>query len=131
MKAIEYRGGEAVDEVLVWLDLWVSAHVWGDTDEHGRCLWLNFRLLEHESQDEVEVWYPQSQIVRPSQAPTREARAAGDEIANGFIKWDGCHEIQMDHHMCSAGQFRNASESFLRLLRWARDEHGFESLEEA
>lgn len=119
-----------LDEVIVWTDLWVSVHVWAqpfsDLREIG---WINFRLLEHESQGDVPL-YPTSPRSRGGRG-IADARAAGDDIATGFLKWDGCMEMQLDHHFCGARNVWQVTEAIRRLLVWARETYGFEKLEGA
>lgn len=122
----DYVAGHAypVDE-LVLLD-WLTLHFYGETEADGRCLWLNFRLLEVMQLDDQPL-YAAEEHVRPG-VLTKDARAAY-AFASGFIKWDGCCEIEMDHHMCGVHDARQVTAALLHVFSYAAEQHGFESCE--
>lgn len=135
-EGFQYSAASAysVDEVLAWPDIWFTAHVWAAPEHADRVSWLNFRLIPHESQGgdgpEPAPFYPTETECSPSRdGGTMDARAAKDWMADGFLKWDGCMEIGMDHHFCGAWNVRQFTEALSRLLKWAGKAHGFEDCE--
>jgi hypothetical protein len=132
---VEYAPTEKVyvlDELLVWPDLRVTAHVfaepWNDIREVG---WINFRLIEWESSDlEGEnPLYPTSPKVRGAKWAQSADAMVADNFAEGFLRWDGCMEIQVDHHMCGVLMYQKVATAILRLFLWAGQAHGFEKCE--
>lgn len=124
----------ALDDLLVWPDLWVTAHVWAEGNEQPpgfrQITWINFRLIEWEAEEDGPA-YPGSPGIRGAKwAQSKDARVA-EAFAEGFLKWDGCMEIQMDHHMCGVFVFQQAATAILRLFLWAGEQHGFEECEMA
>lgn len=123
-----------VDDLLVWPDLWVTAHVFSSKlmNSQDRVSWLDFRLIEIESfgmDNETILYetplYPSTSIRRPS-PPQLNARDAGDLIADGYLKWDGCMQLDLSHHTCTLQQWKNVAEAVCRMQLWAKDTLGFE-----
>lgn len=122
-----------IDEVLVWTDIWATAHLWAETNEDGSARWLNFKLVEHQSQpldDSTDsgIDYPLDEHTRPGHTTT-DPRASVDHFAEGHIKWDGCMEVAIDRHCCGSRVWRQSVEAMNRVIAFARDELGFEELE--
>lgn len=127
----------ALDELLIYSDIWITVHVWaeGQPNAHG-ITWINFRLIEHEShtfpEDNNEIRYPSQSLSRPSpDSGTTDARRCGDEIGSGFIKWDGCQELEIDHHCCGVRNFIQIATAMLRLNNYVAGTFGFENCSNA
>ncbi len=118
-----------LDEALVWDDLWVSAHVWAEPWTGDREVgWINFRLVEWDAEGDGPLYPTDPNVRGAARAQSPEIRDA-DPLAEGFLKWDGCMEIDMDHHMCGIRNYQKVATAILRLFLWAGTEHGFENCE--
>lgn len=106
----------------------MALHFYGEATPDDDCThWLNFRIVEWAQVDDAGPLYPLEEHVRPGET-TRDARAAV-HFASGFIKWDGCCEVQMDHHMCGISGARLVVAALLHVFAYAAERHGFEDCE--
>lgn len=89
-------------------DEYVVAGCWLSASE----TWCDFKLFEVAAWDNernVLGWAKESQ--QPVGAPVM---VDADPIAEGHIKWDGCIELRIDHHMC------DGAESVQQLHTWVQ-----------
>jgi hypothetical protein len=119
----------AIDEILLLGGGWIALWLWGEKNPEPfrECSWINFRLIEVSSQSDDEgPIFPADESHAP--CGTSDARRAA-AFAEGFLKWDGCMELALNHHLCGRRNWRQIEEAIGGLYELARDRFGFEECE--